>query len=285
MALEIPSKQRTLKHEALITGQGYRSKDKCIVRLLPAPKNTGIVFVGREGVISADCFHVVNSFANTSLSDGCFILQTVEHLMSALYGMFIDNVEVEVYGGIPLGDGSSSIFCNAIEQAGIVEQNAPRRYLEITKSISVENNGSFISISPHDCYHITYMMGNPYPKAVHGKFSFGVGENTFKEVYNSRTWGEAAHIAYLSRSGVKLDSSNCLILNNGSFNQELRYTNEPVRHKVLDLIGDLSLLFGMYIKGSVVAFNAGHKLHHELMKGIINDSSIGSNRRLQYCSG
>lgn len=280
MALEIPSKQRTLKHEALITGRGYKGKEKCIIRLLPAPKNTGIVFIGREGVISADCFHVVNSFANTSLSDGCFIVQTVEHLLSALYGMFIDNAEIEVYGGIPMGDGSSSMFCDAIEQAGAVEQNAPRKFFEITRSISVEDNGSFISITPHDCYHITYMMGNPYPKAVHGKFSFGVGENTFKEVYNCRTWGERKHINDLNRNGVNIDRSNCLILNNGSFSQELHYTNEPVRHKVLDLIGDLSLLFGMYIKGSVVAFNAGHKLHHKLMKGILNDSPNGKSRRI-----
>lgn len=285
MALAIPSNQRTLKHEALITGEGYRSKEKCMIRLLPAPENTGIIFIGREGIISADYFHLLDSFANTSLSDGCFIVQAVEHLLSALYGMFIDNVEIEVYGGIPMGDGSTSTFYRAINEAGVVGQNAPRKFIEITKSISVESNGSFVSISPHDCYHISYMMGNPYPKAVHGKFSVNVVEGVFEEVFDSRTWGERKHINNLNRNGVNLNGSNCLILDDGSFSEELRYTNEPVRHKVADLIGDLSLLFGMYIKGSIVAFNAGHKLHHRLMKGIVNDSSFSSNRKLLYSNG
>lgn len=275
MELAIPSNQRTLKHEALVTGRGYRGEEKCILRLLPADRDTGVLFVGSGGAIQANYFQLAKSFSNTTLQCRTYVIETVEHLLSALYGSFVDNVEIEVYGGIPMGDGSSKVFFEAIEDAGIVEQNAPRRYLEITRPVSVEDNGSFISITPADYFSITYLMGDPYPKAVHGKYKFVMNDAEYLEVYKARTWADYFHVTNLQRHGANINRSNCLILNDGNFHQELLYPDEPVRHKVLDCIGDLSLLFGTYIKGSVVAFNAGHKLHHKLMDRLIHDFPVG----------
>ena len=283
MEVKIPKKQRTLKNEAVVSGKGLFTDQKSVLRLLPAKEGTGIVFVGRQGVITADYFSLAKSFSTTSLKHCGFIISGVEHLLSALYGMFIDNVEIEVYGSeLPSGDGSSYIFYEAIEQAGVEEQSADRKCLELLRPISVENNGSFISIVPGDRFSISYRMGNPYPKVVHGSFQFTLEEGSYSQICRARTWAEQKHVNNWHRKGAKgLDRSNCLIINNDKFSSELRYSDEAIRHKVLDCIGDLSLLFGMYIKGSVVAFNAGHKLHHELMKGIFNDPPIGSNRAVQ----
>ena len=281
MGVKIPSKQRTLKNEVVISGSSFVSKNKCTIKLVPAKRNTGIVFVKENDTITADLFSLCTSFSNTTLRDGEFYISGVEHLLSALFGMFVDNVEIEMLDEyLPSGDGSPSVFYNAITNTGVVEQDANRRCLHITRAFSVQDNGSFVSIAPGDSYSVTYTMGKPYPNTVHGTYRFTLDGSSYINIHNARTWADKSHVLNLYKKGVTgINSSNCIILNNGTFSNNLRHEKELLQHKVVDCIGDLSLLFGMYIKGEVVAYNAGHKLHHKLMKGILNDPSICNDRR------
>ena len=280
MSLIIPTNQRTLRREVIITGNGLRTNEKCTIRLLPAKPNMGVVFVSGRGIIGADLFSLGDNFSTTCLKSNGFYLEGVEHLLSCLYGLYIDNVEVEVYGPeLPQGDGSAWAYARAIQDVGLVDQASKRIFFKITEPVFLQEPERSISIIPSDAFTIHYTMGLPYPEAAHGSISFTLEGNSYMDICKARTWAEKSHIDRLFKMGrLGAKNDNWIVINNGSIHQELRYEDETMRHKVLDCIGDLSLLYGMYILGEVRAHNAGHKMHHELLKGILGDSSKCSSR-------
>jgi len=282
MRLDIPMKQRTLGKEIVISGIGLHTKEITAIRLLPAKENTGIVFSSSRGIIGADHSSLGDSFSTTGLTSDGFQVEGVEHILSALYGMFITNVEIVMLNHeIPQGDGSSFVYVDAITSAGIVEQNASRLLFVVKKPVVIEEPERFISITPSDNFTIDYSMGFPYPEIVHGEIEFTLSACSYLSICGARTWAERSHINRLHAMGRgKALEGRCIIIEDGKIEEELRYEDETMRHKVLDCIGDLSLLYGMYILGRVRAHNAGHKLHHLLVKGLLDDSSYSSSRRV-----
>jgi UDP-3-O-[3-hydroxymyristoyl] N-acetylglucosamine deacetylase len=286
MNLTIPINQRTLKEEVLLTGTGLHTNEECTIRLLPGKPNTGIVFVSSRGIIGADLFSLGDSFSTTCLKNNGFYVEGVEHLLSAFYGMFLDNVEVEMYGPeIPQGDGSTWTYVKAIQEAGLVEQDWRRLIYRIMQPVVIRESDRYIAIYPCDRYTIHYSMSYPYPEIAHGEIKFTLDSTSYLDICKARTWAERSHYKKLYSMGrvQGFDQDSFIVIeDDGSIQQELRYEDETMRHKVLDCLGDLSLLYGMYIMGEVRAHNAGHKFHHALMKGLLDDSSVSSNRAVQF---
>lgn len=264
----IPSKQRTIKKEIVIQGIGTHKGGKSLIRLLPAKPNTGVYFTSSRGIIAADLFALGDNNSNTSLKRNGFYVETVEHLLSCLYGLFIDNVEVEVHGvELPIGDGSAKLFYEALLEAGIKEQNESRNFLQITKPLHIAEDGKCISITPSDKYKINYYLD--WHERVTSSYHYVHEGSNYFDVAYARTFADKKYIKKLRHKGLALGSRegvNYIDIETGT----TRVENEFVKHKVLDLIGDLSLFYGMYILGEVTAVNAGHKLHHDLLKGIGN---------------
>lgn len=265
----IPMKQRTLKEEIVISGIGTHTGEKSIIRLLPSKPNTGVIFVSNRGIIGADLFALGDSRSNTSLRSNGFYIETVEHLLSCLYGMFIDNVEVEVYGTeLPIGDGSAKIFYDAISAVGVEEQSVERSYLQITRPCTFNLSPTrSISICPADQLKITCSL-DWHPK-IKGSYTYAHGSSDYADIAYARTFADKKYVDNLRKHRRALGSQegvNFIDIENG----EPRIPDEFVKHKVLDILGDISLLYGFYILGEVIAYNSGHAIHHGLLRGILN---------------
>jgi len=262
--IDIPVFQRTVASEVVVCGNGGRSNRDCVIKIYPSEPNTGILFNYKQDLVSASINNVTPALSSTNLGE----IPGVEHLLSALYGMYITNATVKMFGDeFPIGDGSSSIFVDAISRMGVVDQNIRRHYYKVEETISVGNNDRFITICPSRKLRISYRMGLPYPEVTHGEVKFELESENYDEIFNARTWAEKAHIEHLKSLGVLgVNDSSCLIIDGDVYTTIATYPDEAVRHKVLDLLGDLSLLYGRYVIGEIIAFNAGHKLHHELIR-------------------
>ena len=267
----IPEAQRTLKSVAVVQGYGVHTGERSTIRLYPAKENTGVVFKSSRGLIGADLFVLGSSKSNTCLKSDGFYIETVEHLLGCLYGMFIDNVIVELYGPeLPIGDGSAGIFYEVLQNAGIEEQNKSRSYLHLARPILIEQPmNRRISITPDFMYEIH--CGLTWHPRIIGEYTYIHGETDFSEIAYARTFASKDYVDALRRERRGLASragENYIDIDNG----ETRLDNEFVKHKVLDILGDLSLLCGVYLKASVVALNSGHGLHHQLMREIYSGS-------------
>lgn len=272
----VPTNQRTLRKEVMISGIGTHTGEKSIIRLLPSKPNMGVIFVSSRGIIGADLFALGDSRSNTSLRDNGFYVETVEHLLSCLYGMFIDNVEVEVYGTeLPIGDGSARIFYEAIKEVGVKDQGVPRAYLQITKPYTFQSSPTrSISIGPADHLKITCSL-DWHPK-IKGSYTYIHGSHDFTEIAYARTFADKKYVLELQKNRRALGSKagvNFLDIEDG----EPIIENEFVKHKVLDILGDISLLYGLQIQGEIISHNSGHALHHDLLRGIFNGDN--SNNR------
>lgn len=274
-------KQRTLRNIIRATGVGLHTGDKVYLTLRPAPVNTGIVFcrVDLDPVVEipARAEYVGDTtLATTLVKDGVRI-STIEHLMSALAGMGIDNAYIDVTSPeLPIMDGSSGPFVFLIQSAGIEEQNAPKRFIRIKEKITVEGSeGKTASFEPYDGFKIDFSVEFDHPmfKDKGQQVDFDFSHTSYvKEVSRARTFGFLSDYEKLREmnlaKGGSLDNAVVLdeyrILNNDG----LRYDDEPVRHKVLDAIGDLYLL-GSNLIGAFVGYKSGHGLNNELLRALI----------------
>ena len=264
-------KQRTLARSVVAAGQGLHSGLKTGVILHPAPPGTGIVFssVADETAIAAHLENVTDTGYNTTLSAGGRSVRTVEHLMSALHGMGISNLLIKTDDEVPALDGSTIEFCRQISEVGVQEQEAAVDPVRIARPIAVGNNGESIRIEPAGHLVVDYTLEYPRPigrQSVH--FELTSPEAYMREIAPARTFGFVYEFHKLAEmglaSGGRLDNL-ILIDDEKVVNTTLRFADEFARHKVLDLIGDLSLL-GADLCGHVVAYRSGHPLNVELVR-------------------
>ena len=270
-------KQTTLGASVETSGVGLHTAVPVNVRLVPAPPDTGYVF-RRTDLGGFEIPATVESVAHcgyaTTLMRTGVMLSTVEHLLAALRGLGVDNVYIEVDNlEIPIMDGSAENFAEIIESAGIVEQPLARRALLVREKVSFEQGNRRISVEPADTYQIDCLIDFTHPLIGVQSMSVELVDGAFsREIAAARTFGftdeiEALRKANLIRGG-SLD--NAIVLSaEGMLNQTgLRFRDEFVRHKILDIVGDLALL-GMPILGRVVAERSGHILHAGLMSKLL----------------
>jgi UDP-3-O-[3-hydroxymyristoyl] N-acetylglucosamine deacetylase len=263
--------QRTLAHRISISGTGVHSGKQTHLTLIPAPENHGIKFrrVDLPGTqdIQALFKLVVDTSLATVLGTNGAIVSTIEHLMASFAGLGIDNalVEVDDYE-IPIMDGSAKVFTQLIQNAGIVEQSAPKHFLIVKKPIQVTDNDKSVIVYPEPCFKITCRINFEHPLIGEQEITFDRAKNNFEqEISRARTFGFIQDIELLKKfslgKGGSLD--NAIIIDKDRIlNEEgLRYPDEFVRHKLLDSLGDFSLL-GMPIQGHIVTHKSGHTLNH-----------------------
>ena len=262
------------------TGVGLHTGAPVNLRVLPAPPNTGIVFQRvdlddfRIEAVAKNVAHV--AYATTLMKQGVLI-STVEHLLSSLYIFGIDNALVELDNlEVPILDGSALEFVREIQRVGIDKQPARRTYLVIRKELHLEERGKTISIYPAESFQISYSIEFSHPLIQKQTFEFEASPACFaQEIAPARTFGFLHEVEELRKNGLVRGGSldNAIVLTKtGILNDILRFRDEFVRHKILDNIGDLSLIGRPFI-GRLVASKAGHALHTLLVTRILNDPS------------
>jgi UDP-3-O-[3-hydroxymyristoyl] N-acetylglucosamine deacetylase len=273
-------KQRTLKEPVATKGVGLHTGAKVEITLRPAPPNTGIVFrrmdLDPPAELRADPYMVTDTRLCSMLESGPAKVSTVEHLMSALAGLGIDNALVDLTGPeIPILDGSSAPFVYLLQSAGIVEQDAPKRYVRILRPIEVRDGDKWARFVPHNGFRIEFTIDFKHPVfEKSGKtVSIDFAETAYaKEVARARTFGFMHEVEYLRSQGLALGGSldNAIVMDEYRvLNQDgLRYDDEFVKHKVLDAIGDLYLL-GYPIIGAFEAYKSGHALNNALLRELL----------------
>ena len=273
-------KQRTLKNPIRATGVGLHSGVKVEMHLRPAPIDSGIVFrrMDIEGAIDlkANPYLVTDTRLCSVLESGNTKVATVEHLMSALAGLGLDNVLVDLTGPeVPIMDGSSAPFVFLLQSAGIEEQDAPKKYVRITQPIEVRDGDKWVRFTPHNGFRIDFTIAFDHPVFEKGaqKVVVDFDHTAYtKEVSRARTFGFMHEVEYLRNHGLALGGSldNAIVMDEFRVlnNDGLRYDDEFAKHKVLDAIGDLYLL-GHPIIGAFEAYKSGHALNNKLLRELL----------------
>ncbi|WP_263366837.1 UDP-3-O-acyl-N-acetylglucosamine deacetylase [Edaphobacter bradus] len=271
--------ERTIRSAVEFSGVGLHSGAPVSMRLVPAPAGSGIVF--RR--IDLDNFEIPATGRNvakvsyaTSLMRGSVLISTTEHLLSALIGTGIDNVIVEINNlEVPILDGSALPYVRAFESIGVKQQRRKREYMRILKEVEVRDGGKFIGVYPGRGYQIDYTIEFPAPIG-HERFTGDLATGDYEKlIAPARTFGFKEDEAMLRDMGLIRGVSNesaIILTRKGVENGPLRFRDEFVRHKVLDLIGDLALA-GRRIEGHVVAERAGHAMHTALVQRLLSDRS------------
>ncbi|HIP07678.1 MAG TPA: UDP-3-O-acyl-N-acetylglucosamine deacetylase [Mariprofundaceae bacterium] len=273
-------KQRTLDHAIRCSGIGLHSGKKIKLVLNPAEVDTGIVFVRSDlGIeIKGHVSSVVDTTLCTTIGHGEATIATVEHIMSALAGLGVDNVRIEVDGAeVPVMDGSASPFIFLIQCAGIVEQNKAKKVLRIKKRVSIEDENKSCALYPASGFRVSYLLDYPHPLLSNCKVSFDFSRQGYaREVSRARTFGFIHEVEALQKAGLALGGSmdNAVVLDKyGVLNEGgLRYADECARHKVLDTVGDL-FLAGYPIVGAFEGERSGHAMNCQLVQALLADES------------
>ncbi len=273
-------KQRTLKNPIRATGVGLHSGIKVEMHLRPAPVNSGIVFRRMDLEPAADLkanpYLVTDTRLCSVLESGTAKVATVEHLMSALAGLGIDNVLVDLDGPeVPIMDGSSAPFVFLLQSAGIEEQDAPKKYVRILQPLEVRDGDKWVRFTPHNGFRIEFTIAFDHPAFNKGaqKVVVDFDHTAYtKEVARARTFGFMHEVEALRNHGLALGGSldNAIVMDEFRVlnNDGLRYDDEFAKHKVLDAIGDLYLL-GHPIIGAFEAYKSGHALNNKLLRELM----------------
>jgi UDP-3-O-[3-hydroxymyristoyl] N-acetylglucosamine deacetylase len=273
-------KQRTLKNTIKTTGVGLHTGARVEIVLRPAPSNAGIVFhrvdFERPVSIPADALHVGETRLSSTLRQDGAAISTVEHLMSALAGLGIDNLHVDVAGPeVPIMDGSAGPFVFLLQSAGIVEQDAHKRYLRVASPVEVRDGDKWARFEPFNGFKLDFTIDFPHPMfgSENRHVVIDFAEHSYvKEVARARTFGFMQDLEAMREAGLGLGGSlqNAVVLDEYRvLNSEgLRYDNEFVKHKVLDAIGDLYLL-GHPLIGQYTAFKSGHGLNNAVARALL----------------
>jgi len=270
--------QRTVAKRVSCTGVGLHSGAPATLTLAPAVADSGVSFVRMDlGVeIPAHSSRVTDTTLSTNLGAGAARVHTVEHVLSALTGMGIDNCRVEVDGPeIPILDGSAAAFVAMIREAGIAEQRRGKRFLVVERPVEVRDGDKFARFEPAESLSIEFTVDFKHPLVTDQAFRFAFSDRAFeREVARARTFCFLRDIEQMKAMGLAKGGSleNAIVVDEFSIlNPEgLRFPDEFARHKVLDAIGDLSLA-GMPIIGRFVAYKSGHGLNQALVKKILGD--------------
>jgi UDP-3-O-[3-hydroxymyristoyl] N-acetylglucosamine deacetylase len=273
-------RQRTLNNTIRATGVGLHTGEKVYLTLKPAAVNTGIVFRRTDldpvVEIEAKAMNVGDTTLSTSLVNGDVRVSTVEHLLSAMAGLGIDNAIIDVTAPeVPIMDGSAGPFVFLIQSAGIIEQDAPKKFIRIKKLVEVSQEDKTASFKPFDGFKVTFTIHFDHPafKERNKEVTVDFSSTSFvKEVSRARTFGFMHEFEYLRSQGLARGASmdNAIAVDDSQvLNQDgLRYEDEFVKHKVLDAIGDLYLL-GNSLIGEFNAFKSGHALNNMLLRELL----------------
>lgn len=273
-------KQRTLKNPIRATGVGLHTGEKVYLTLKPAPVDSGIVFRRTDldpvVEIEAKASNVGDTTLSTTLIKGDVRVSTVEHLLSAMAGLGIDNAIVEVSAPeVPIMDGSAGPFVFLIQSAGIEEQNAAKKFIRIKRPVIVKDGDKLASFLPFEGFKVTFSIDFDHPvfngRTLNASLDFS-STSFVKEVSRARTFGFMHEIEYLRSKGLAKGGSvdNAIVVDDYRVVNEdgLRYEDEFVKHKVLDAIGDLYLL-GNSLIGEFKAHKSGHALNNKSLRQLI----------------
>jgi len=276
-------RQRTLGNVIRATGVGLHGGEKVFLTLRPAPVDTGIVFrrIDLDPVVEmpAAAALVTETTLCTGLSRDGAKVQTVEHLMSALAGLGIDNVYVELSAAeVPIMDGSAGPFVFLLESAGIVEQHAAKRFIRILKPVEVRDGDKIARFEPHDGFRLGFTVKFNHPAIPDSLSRVEVDFSTrayIREISRARTFGFMRDLEYMRERNLGLGGSmdNAIVLDEFRVLNEdgLRYADEFVRHKILDAVGDLYLA-GHAILGAYEGYKSGHALNNALVRALLADA-------------
>jgi len=273
-------RQRTLKNSIKATGIGLHTGHKVYLTLKPAPADHGIVFRRTDldpvAEVRADALSVTDTTLSTNLTVNGVRVATVEHLMSAMAGLGIDNAIVELSAEeVPIMDGSAAPFVFLIQSAGIAEQDAPKQFIRIKKEVSVEVDGKTACFRPFDGFKVGFRIEFDHPAFSDRNLEASLDFSTssfVKEVSRARTFGFMRDIEFLRSQNLALGGSfdNAIVVDDFRILNEdgLRYDNEFVKHKILDAVGDLYLL-GKSLIGEFYGYKSGHHLNNLLLRKLL----------------
>lgn len=275
-------KQKTLKNAIKATGVGLHTGEKVYLALKPAPADTGIVFrrvdLDPPVEILAWAEHVGDTTMSTNLVNGTARVATIEHLMSALAGLGVDNAYVELSAAeVPIMDGSAAAFVFLIQSAGLQEQRAAKQFIRIKRKVMIEHEGKFASFEPYDGFKVGFTIEFDHPvfEERDKECCLDLSTTSFvKEISRARTFGFMRDIEMLRANNLALGGSvdNAIVVDDFKVLNEdgLRYDDEFVKHKVLDAVGDLYLL-GKSILGEFKGFKSGHYLNNLLLRELLRN--------------
>lgn len=272
--------ERTIRNSVECSGVGLHSGAPCHLRILPAPAGAGIVFRRTDldnFEVEAVSRNVAKVSYATSLMKKGVLISTTEHLLSAFIGMGVDNAIVELDNlEVPILDGSAQPFVEMITSSGVRQQRRKRTYLKILRPYELQEGDKFIGVYPAERYSVSYAIDFPHPLIGSETFQVELSNGSYvSDIAAARTFGFIEQQNAMLNMGLIRGASreNCVVLTReGIDNPPLRFPDEFVRHKVLDLIGDLAL-FGKRILGYVKADRAGHALHTAIVSRILRDQS------------
>ncbi len=272
--------QRTLDHSIRCSGIGLHSGRKIQLILHPSAENTGITFVRSDlGVeIPAKSSHVTDTRLCTTIGNAETSISTVEHLLSALAGLGVDNARIEVSGPeVPIMDGSSAPFVFLIQCAGIREQNMAKKVMRMLKRVEVSDRDKRCALYPAAGFKIGYLLDYDHPLLRNRRVEVDFSRQAYtREISRARTFGFLHEIEALQKAGLALGGSleNAIVLDSHRVVNEggLRYEDECVRHKILDTLGDLALA-GLPIVGAFEGERTGHEMNHHLVEALLADPS------------
>ncbi|HET6545831.1 MAG TPA: UDP-3-O-acyl-N-acetylglucosamine deacetylase [Rhodanobacteraceae bacterium] len=277
-------KQRTLKNVIRATGVGLHTGEKVYMTLRPAAVDTGIVFrrvdLPTPVEIRSCCKNVGDTRLSTTLVNGNVRIATIEHLLSAMAGLGIDNAYVDVSAAeVPIMDGSAGPFVFLLQSAGIEDQSAPKRFIRIKKSVTVREDDKWARFEPFEGFKVGFSIDFNHPMFTRRTSTSEIDFSTtsfVKEVSRARTFGFMRDIEMLRERNLALGGSmdNAIVLDDYRVLNEdgLRYEDEFVKHKILDAIGDLYLL-GRSLIGAFYGYKSGHELNNKLLRALLADAA------------
>jgi UDP-3-O-[3-hydroxymyristoyl] N-acetylglucosamine deacetylase len=275
-------KQRTLKESIRATGIGLHGGAKVYMTLRPAPPNSGIVFrridLDTPADVPADALSVTQTTLGTTLEKNGVKIATVEHLLSAMAGLGIDNAFVDLTAGeVPIMDGSAAPFVFLLQSAGIEEQNAPKRFMRIREPIEVRDGDKWARLTPYNGFKVNFEIDFDHPVLRKHRQSASLDFSTtafLKEISRARTFGFLRDLETLRERDLTLGGSldNAIVMDEYRVLNEdgLRFRDEFVRHKILDAVGDLYLL-GCCLIGEFTGYKSGHHLNNMLLREMLAD--------------
>ena len=273
-------RQRTLKSSVSVTGVGLHSGEKVTLTLRPGAANSGIVFrrvdVKPVCEMKARADLVYDTRLSTCMEQDGVRVATIEHMMSALAGLGIDNACVEMNGSeVPIMDGSAGTFIFLLQSAGITEQSAPKKFIRILKTVEVKEGDKWVKFEPYNGYKLTFTINFAHPVFANTKqhVTIELDENSYiRDISRARTFGFMQDVENMRAQGLALGGSldNAIVMDDYRvLNADgLRFEDEFVKHKVLDAIGDLYLL-GHPVIGAFSGFKSGHALNNALLRELL----------------
>jgi UDP-3-O-[3-hydroxymyristoyl] N-acetylglucosamine deacetylase len=271
--------QKTLQKSVVVSGTGLHTGKLTSICFKPAPESTGIYFVRTDisgyPALRALSRNVRATQMATVLGSDLFAISTVEHCMAAVAALEIDNLVIEMHGPeLPIGDGSADCFFQALRSAGIIEQQALRKYIYITKPIHFAQGDKYASVVPYNGFKLTCTIEFPHERIGRQKIELDMSEHSFdKELSKARTFGFLKDVEAMQKMGLALGGSldNAVVLDDTSVLNPggLRFNDEFVRHKAMDALGDL-LMLGHPLIGHVSLHKAGHDVMHGFVQRLLS---------------